>query len=272
MNETSQVVTKSKMMKDLRSLQVMAGDTLMLHVSVKSIGWVVGGPDVVLQSLLDILSPTGTLTMMVGVEDPPYHLPEWQAEKQQAYLEDYPPFDPATSRANRRYSILTEYLRTRPGAHRSNHPEGSFAAVGRLSEWIVRDHPLNYGYGAGSPLARLCEARGKVLLLGAPLNSITLLHYAEYLARVKNKRIAHYKMPVLQNGMCKWVELEEFDTSRGIVDWEGGDYFSVIGREFLASGLGASGKVGNARSFLLDAELLVKFGVQWMEKNFETLP
>jgi aminoglycoside 3-N-acetyltransferase len=265
------VITKTGIISDLLRLGVAPGQVVMLHASVKAIGWVVGGPDTALQALLDILTPDGTLMMMVGMEDPPYHLPEWSAEKQEAYLQEYPPFDPATSRADRRYGILTEYLRSRPGAHRSGHPESSFAAVGRLAKWVTEDHPLNYGYGSGSPLAHLCEAKGKVLMLGAPLDTITLLHYAEFLADVPNKRVVRYRMPVLREGRRVWIVLEEFDTSRGIVDWQGEDYFPIIAREYLSSGKGASGIVGAAESHLLDADELVKFGVGWMERAFKNL-
>ncbi len=86
----------------------------MLHASVKAIGWVVGGPDVVLYGLREVLGPQGTLMMYVGWEDNLYDLVTWSDERRRAYLEECPPFDPTTSRANRNWSILTEYLRTTP--------------------------------------------------------------------------------------------------------------------------------------------------------------
>ncbi|MHB8103995.1 MAG: aminoglycoside 3-N-acetyltransferase [Dehalococcoidales bacterium] len=267
-NSQQPIVTLSRITRDLKNLGLRPGDLIMLHSSVKAIGWVVGGPDVVLQAIIDLLGVKGTLMMLAGWEDNPYHLPEWPRGKQTAYLEECPPFDPATSRANRNWSILNEYLRTRPGAQRSSHPEGSFVALGHLARHITENQPWQYGYGTGSPLAKLCEGGGKVLLLGAPLNTITLLHYAEFLADVPNKRIVNYKMPVMQNGKRVWVELEEFDTSRGIIDWPGEDYFDAIGREYLSSGKGSSGKVGGAQSYLFDANDLVKFAIRWMERNF----
>ena len=241
---------------------------MLVHASVSAIGWVVGGPDVVIRALLDVLTPAGTLMMYVGWEDAPYNLAEWPKDKQKAYLDECPPFDPATSPAVPKWSILTEYLRTWPGARRSQHPEGSFAAVGAQSDWLTKDHPLQYGYGPGSPLAKLPEAGGLVLLLGAPFDSLTLLHYAEHLAMVPNKRAVRYRMPVLRDGERVWVELEEFDTSRGIVDWPGEDYFTTIARDFLSSGQGRTGKVGAAQSYLFDAAALVEFGVSWMERTF----
>ena len=262
------IITRSRLVHDLRELCVLPGQVVMLHASVKAIGWVVGGPDVVLQALLDVLTPTGTLMMYVGWEDTPYGLAEWAEERQRAYLEECPPFDPATSRAYRKWSILTEYLRTWPGVHRSNHPEASAAAVGSQARWITENHPLQYGYGPSSPLAKLCEVGGQVLLLGAPLNSITLLHYAEHLARVPGKHIVRYKMPILRDGQRVWVDIEEFDTTRGIGDWDAEEYFETIPREYLSSGRGRSGKVGAAQSYLFDTAGFTQFAVQWMERTF----
>jgi aminoglycoside 3-N-acetyltransferase len=264
-------ITRSRLVHDLRQLGVRPGGVLMLHASVKAIGWIVGGPDVVLQALLDVLTPDGTLMMYVGWEEAIYEMAEWPEEKRRAYLEECPPFDPATSRAYRKWSILTEYLRTWPGAQRSQHPEASVAAVGAQAAWITADHPLQYGYGRGSPLEKLCQSNasgGQVLLLGAPLNTLTILHHAEHLANVPNKRIARYQMPILRDGQRVWADFEEFDTSLGIVDWEGEDYFITIAREFLASGQGNTGTVGAAQSHLFDAAALVRFGVEWMERNF----
>lgn len=262
------LITYSQLVRDLKSLGVEPGQTIMLHASVRAIGWIVGGPDLVLQALLNLLTPTGTLMMYVAWEDRTEHWPDWPAERQAVYQAECPPFDPATSRAHRKWSILTEYLRTRPGACRSANPTASVAAVGAKAAWITEDHPLQYGYGSGSPLDKLCQAGGQVLLLGAPLDTITLLHYAEHTAAVPNKRIVHYQVPLLRDGRRVWIEVEEFDTSCGIVDWEGGDYFTAIAQDFLAAGKGRSGTVGAAQSYLFDAAALHAFGVQWMERAF----
>ena len=262
-------ITKSRLVRDLKELGVTTGQTLMLHASVKAIGWIVGGPDIVIQAILDVLGSEGTLMMYVGWEDSPYDLAKWPEDWQRAYLEECPPFDPATSRACRKWSILTEYLRTWPSAFRSSHPEGSFAAVGALARWITENQPLQYGYGPGSPLAKLCEVKGKVLLAGAPFGTITLLHYAEHMAKVPNKLIVHYKMPILRNGQRVWVDIEEFDTCGGILPGAE-EYFEVIPSEYLSSGRGRSGKIGAAQSYLFDAADLAKFAIQWLEKKYSS--
>jgi aminoglycoside 3-N-acetyltransferase len=266
--DAPQVVTRSRLIEDFTHLGVRPGEVIMLHASVRSVGWVVGGPDVVLHALRVVLGADGTLMMYVGWEDNPYELETWPEESRRAYLEECPAFDPATSRANRRWSILTEYLRTTPGARRSANPEKSMAAVGARAAWLTEDHPLNYRFGPGSPLEKLCRAGGQVLVLGTPFDSVTLLHYAECLADVPDKRVVRYRMPVLVDGQRRWVEVEEFDTSDGIRDWGVGDYFQAIVEAYLAAGHGKTGLVGAARAYLFDAQDLTAFGVAWMERTF----
>ncbi len=182
-------------------------------------------------------------------------------------MEECPPFDPARSRAYRKWSILTEYLRTWPGAHRSSHPDASFVAVGAKAKWIIENHPLQYGYGQESPLAKLIEAKGKVLLLGAPLSAITLLHYVEHMANVPNKKKVSFKMPVLREGKRVWVEIEEFDTCGNVLP-KTDEYFQAIPSQFFSSGKGKSGMVGQAQSYLFKAEDFARFAIKWLEREY----
>ena len=187
--------------------------------------------------------------MYVVWDDGTYEMGSWPEARRRAYLEECPPFDPATSRAVIAWGILTEYLRTTPGARRSANPEASVAAIGARAAWLTEGHPLDYGFGRGSPLERLCEAGGEVLLLGTPLNTVKLLHYAECLADVSDKKMVSYRQPILMEGLKTWVEVEEYDTDRGVMrDFDDGNYFEEVVREYLAAGHGRAGLVGAAVS------------------------
>jgi aminoglycoside 3-N-acetyltransferase len=261
------LVTRSQLCRGFKNLGVRPGQTVMLHVSVRTTGWIVGGPDVVLDALLDMLTPEGTLTMYVAWEDRTDDMLAWSAERRAAYLAECPPFDPERSRANRRWSILTEYLRTRPGVYRSANPGASMAAIGARARWLTENHPLDYGYGPGSPLGKLCRVGGQVLQIGVPPETATLSHYSEHVADVQGKRIVLTPVPILKDGQRTWIEIEEFDTGAGIVDWEV-DYFAVIVNEYLAAGRARSGMVGAARAHLFDALDLHGYAVDWMERTF----
>lgn len=266
MSEAYDDIPLTSLVADLSAIGVRAGDTLMVHSSLRAVGDVIGGANAILQALLNALTLDGTLMMMVGWEDDPYRIETWPTDIQQLYHEHLPAYDPATSRAAREYGYLCECFRTWPGTRRSTHPEGSFCAWGARADWIVADHPLQYGYGIGSPLEKLCLAGGKVLMLGAPLDTLTLLHYSEHLADVPNKRIERHFIPILVNGVRTWVHFEEYDTSEGIVDEA--YTFEEIALEYLKSGRGMTGTVGEATSYLFDATDLAQFGIQWLEWRF----
>jgi len=261
------LVTHQNLVKDFRNIGVIPGRILMLHASVRSVGWIIGGPDTIIRALLDVLGPEGTLMMYVAWEEFPDDWWEWTEDERDAYLRECPPFDPGRSHAYRKWSILTEYLRTWRGACRSGNPDASVAAVGKPAQWLTENHPLNYGYGPGSPLDKLVQTGGQVLLLGSPLQDITLLHYSEHIADVPGKHIFRYKVPLLVGGKKEIVDVEEFDTRRPIGDWEGDDYFGIIAREYLQSGNGKTGKVGAAMSYLFDAAMLHEFAVAWLERR-----
>jgi aminoglycoside 3-N-acetyltransferase len=263
-------VTKRQLITDLRSMGLQSGDTLMLHAAVKAIGWIVGGPRVVIDALLDVLSPDGTIMMLASWDGNPYEvLDEIAVDQRQQIMDEWPAFDPLTSpAAHREMSILAEYVRTWPGSQRSTHPLASFAAVGRRAMWLTETHQLNYGLGADSPLARLCEANGRVIMIGAPPTYLTLLHHAEHLVDLPEKHIDRYQMPILRDGKKVWVDVEEFDTTDGIADFGVEDAFNAIGLAYIAAGHGKVGMVGNAQTYLFEAEALKRFAMQWMQQHY----
>jgi aminoglycoside 3-N-acetyltransferase len=263
-DDGDRLVTRSQLVGELTALGVAPGQVVMVHASVKAIGKVMGGPNVIVQALLDALTPAGTLAMYVGWDDIPDFISDLPPSVQQEYYAEHPPFDPRIARAVRDHGILAEIVRGWPGAQRSLNPEASLAAIGAQAEWITQDHPLNYGYGAGSPLEKLIEARGQILILGAPLDTLTLLHYAENRAQMRSKRVIHYPCSILREGKRVWVEIEDYDTGE-----PHGDYtFEEIARAYLALGKGRQGTIGNAPSYHFDAADLSAFAINWLEERF----
>lgn len=140
------------------------------------------------------------------------------------------------------------------------------SALGARAIWLTENHALDYGYGTNSPLARLVEADGQVLLLGAPLDTVTLLHHAEHIATLPHKKTEQFRVPVVRNGRTEWVEIIQFDTSSGVVEH---DYrLEQISADALAQGLGQSGQVGNASCHVFGAAELVTYAVGWLESRF----
>jgi aminoglycoside 3-N-acetyltransferase len=253
--------TRQSLGGDLARIGLAQGDAVLVHAALRAVGPVLGGPDTVIDALRDAVGPAGTV---LGYCD-------WQLEDEvrdnPALRQHIPPFDSQRSRSIRDNGAFPEMLRTTPGARRSANPGASMAAIGGKADWFVADHALDYGYGPQSPLGKLVASDGKVLMLGAPLDTMTLLHHAEHLADIPNKRVRRYEAPIMVEGRTVWRRFEEFDTSDppdGLPD----DYFATIVDEFLATGRGSRGMVGQAPSVLVPAAEIVPFAVHWLEQRF----
>jgi len=155
----------------------------------------------------------------------------------------------------------------------SDHPEGRFGARGALAAALVSDVPWDDYYGPDSPLERFVQHRGRVLRLGADPDTVTVLHYGEYLATLPHKRrVRRHRMVSLPDGGSAIRVVECLDDSDGIVEWNGEDYFALILRAYLATGRATVGRVGGARSELLDGADIVRFGADWMSTNLIEAP
>ena len=265
-------VTRSQLASDLDALGVRAGGILMVHTRMSAIGWVVGGSETVVRALLDVLGPQGTLSAYASWEEHVYHATDWPPEHRDAYLAEPPAFDPSTAEAARDHGRIPERVRTWPGAARSSHPEASVVAVGAEAKWLTDTHPWNDGYGEDSPFARLVESGGQVLLLGAPLETTTLLHHAEAIARATPKRRVTFRVAMAEAGGVAEATFTDIETSAGGFAYEDlgldEDSFAVIAREALAAGIGVRGHVGRAESHLFGAAELTAFAVSWLEDRF----
>jgi aminoglycoside N3'-acetyltransferase len=260
--------SRVRLASDLARLGVEPGDVVMVHASLRAIGPTEGGADGMLDAIAQTIGPEGTVLMTLGARDDWAWVNKRPEAERAALLADAEPFDAATTPADPDIGTLAEVFRTRRGTLVSDHPEGRFGAHGRLASELVDHVPWDDYYGPGSPLERFVEDRGKVLRLGADPDTVTLLHYAEYLVPLEGKRRARRHRKVRTAAGVELRVVECLDDSDGIVVWEGDDYFMLILREYLAAGHGATGTVGGARSELLDGRDLVEFAVAWMAEHF----
>ena len=248
--------TRRSLATDLSRIGVRTRDVLMVHASMRAVGSVTGGVNVMIQALLDAIGPDGTLTAYMDFE--PFY--------EQGDDVEIPVFEKEIARAARDHGILHEAIRTWPGALRSDHPDAGVVAIGALALWITADHPFQYGYGENTPFARILQVKGRVLMLGAPLDTITLLHYAEHKAQIPNKRVRRYRRLMPGVNGPEWIQFEEFDTTEPVHDQLPSNTFEVIAGDYLATGRGSSGTVGSAPSFLFDGQDLVEFAIDWLER------
>ncbi len=265
-------LTRSTLAAQISELGVRRGGICMVHTRMRALGWVVGAAETVVRALLDALGPEGTLVAYASWEEHVYMDADRPAEHRADYRSEPPVFDLAISEAARDHGRLPERIRTWPGACRSHHAEASVVALGPQAAWLTAEHRPGDGYGPTSPFARLVEADGQVLMLGAPLETITLLHHAEAIATAPGKQTVTFEIPVAVDGRVERRTYTDIDTSRGAYPYErlglGDDEFAVIARAALEAGIGVTGTVGAATCHLFPAPELVAFGVDWIDARF----
>lgn len=261
--------TRETLARDFRALGVASGDIVMLHASHRAVRPVAGGPDAVIETLIEVVGPEGGLAMFVSWPHTPYDAFA-KGGPSAAEREAWPAFDPENAPVRSTYGgAIGACLAKKPGARRSRNPDRSLLAIGAAAA-LVENHPLDHGFGPGSPLEALYERGAKTLNLGAPLYTATILHYAEYLAEVPGKRFVQYEVPILEGGRKVWRSVTQMNRDAFVAGAEGldPDYLEQVTRAYIATGKHSEGHVGAAQAYLFDMQDLVPFAIRYFEQRF----
>lgn len=255
------LLTQSELSTQIKALEIKSGDTICLHSSLSSLGYILGGAQTVIRALLKILGEQGTLVMPAfspHVSDPQLwsdeHIDENNLEKARM---EVPCFDIRTTPTT--MGVIPEVFRSWPGTIRSDHPQVSVCANGRLAEYIISPHDIEWGEGKGSPFERLYEIDAKILALGVGFNRITLLHYAESL--VPQGRRKQRKIPIEVNNSRSWQLVndvgDDLDT-----------HFPIIGEKFTLDGMATNKIIGNSLCSYMSSKDLVDYAVHYFQDIF----
>lgn len=260
---------RKQMLRQLWDLGVNQGDVLMVHASLRKLGPIEDGAEGVIRVLDSARGPTGAVIMLLGADNAASEVTEENAHRRQELLADAKPFNHRMTPSSPDVGTLAEIFRTSKGTRVNNHPDARWGVRGAMGHLFLAGLPWNNYYGAGSMLERFVNAGGKILRLGADLDTVTAFHYAEYLADVPNKRnVVRYHKVATESG-SEIKRVETIDDSDGIVDYPGDeDYFATILKAYLAEGRATIGPVLDTTAELLDAGDAVDFATRWMEVHF----
>ena len=165
-------VSRAALTAQLRTLGVQEGGVLLVHTSYRAVRPVEGGPAGLIEALREALGPHGTLVM-----------PSWGGD-------DDAPFDPATTPAACDLGVVADTFWRLPGVRRSVQCF-AFAAAGPEAARVTADPLPLPPHQPASPIGRVHELGGQVLLLGVGHDANTTLHLAELLAGVRYRARRH---------------------------------------------------------------------------------
>jgi aminoglycoside 3-N-acetyltransferase-4 len=231
-------ISQAELMRQLTDLGVAPADILLVHTAFRAVGPVEGGPLGLIEALREILGSKGTLVM-----------PSWSGN-------DDEPFDPSTSRAAPDLGITADLFWRLPDVRRSDHLQ-AFAAIGPSAEAILADPLPLPPHISESPVGRVHDHDGKILLLGVGHDANTTLHLAELIAQVP------YRSPgyctVLEGGKPKRIDYGE--NNHCCVR------FALADDWLRRVDLQSEGLVGHAQARLMRSRDLVRLAVAHLERD-----
>jgi aminoglycoside N3'-acetyltransferase len=221
-------VGRVDLVAQLQALGVRSGGILVVHTSFRAVRPVEGGPTGLIEALREAIGSDGTLVM-----------PAWTGE-------DSAPFDPATTSAASDLGIVADTFWRQPGVVRSKHAN-AFAAAGPHAEQINADEFPLPPHVPESPIGRVHDLDGQVLLLGVGHDANTTLHLAELIADVPYR--IQKSITILKDGRPTRIEYGENDHCCQL--------FSLADDWLRERGLQSEGQVGHAHARLMRSRDMV---------------
>lgn len=160
------MLTQADLVTNFAEMGLQAGDTVLVHSAYKSLGGVEGGPHTVIDALLELLTPEGTLIMPTFNFD----------------FNDGAPWDVRNTPS--KMGVLTELVRQDPRAKRVFHPFYSFAIIGKYADELTRER-YKSSYERNSLFGKLRDLNGKIMIIGLDYtHSLTFIHHVEQMEGV----------------------------------------------------------------------------------------
>lgn len=260
--EKRMILTKDDLIEQFKNCGLTTGQTVFVHTSLKSLGFVVGGAETLIRALLEIVGEEGTLMMPSQTWknlDPSTGVHWEEPVEWWPIIREYWPAYNKEITPTLTMGVVAEMFRKWPEAHRSDHPARSIAAVGKHAEYLTADHELSNIFGSNSPVDKLYTLDGYILLVGVGYDKNTSLHLAETRANFPTKKFTDESSAIMIDGKRSWVTY----TTQAVDDVD----FIQLGNEYDIENNNRIYKVGNADVRFMKQRHLIDWSVKWMEKH-----
>jgi len=248
------IVSKDEIKAGLRKLGLESGDTVGVHSSLSSFGYVDEGANTVIDALLEVVGENGTIVMptysanLAKVERSPKEI-----EMGVLWIYRILPYDPKETPCTT--GAIAETFRKRKGVLRSRHHVFSLSAFGPHAQEIIDAGHKDSRAG----WKKLLELEGYILLLGVGLGNCSAMHLAE-------ERVTLPKHISDKVTAPKWF-VERYPPNEW--EWDFGPYpdFTKLEKPCIQRGIMKTIKVGKAALKLAKLRELIDLYAEYLETN-----
>ena len=205
------LVTKEVLIHKFSQLGIKQGDTLLVHASLSSLGYVVGGAKDLFWALREVIGEQGTIVVpsqTVEISDPAsWQYPPVPQEWHDVIRSSMPAYSKELS-YSKAMGAFSQLIGILPDSIRSNHPMYSFTAIGEKASEIIGQDSFDFPFGDESSLGRMYSIGAKVLMIGTDFETNTSLHLAE---NRLNREVIQERSKILTEHGEKWISFKNIE-------------------------------------------------------------
>ena len=251
-------VTKDDLIHKFSQLGIKRGDTLLVHASLSSLGYVVGGAEALYLALREVIGIEGTIVVpsqTVEISDPA----SWQyppvPEEWHAVIRDAMPAYSKKLSYSKAMGAFSQFIGIFPNSIRSNHPMYSFTSIGEKAIEIIGQDSFDFPFGEKSPLGRMYSIGAKVLMIGTDFETNTSIHLAE---NRLNREVIQERSKIWTKDGEKWISFKNIELD--LYD----DYLEIQNR-FMENHLVAHTTINEGTVYIFDMKECVDFAQHYYQ-------
>jgi len=241
------MLSYEKLVSEFKRIGLQKNDVVLVHSSFKSFGGVEGGPHTVIDSLLDVLGPEGTLITPRFNFDFSTYGTTWDTRNTPSHM-----------------GIISEFVRKDSRSFSVFHPIYSFCIIGKNAKKLAK-HRYKGSYSKDSIFNQLRVLDAKILQIDCEYKGTTMIHHVEEMLQVDYKYFKNFTGKVIDED----GKIYEDTFNIYVRDWKRGFVTDVIpiGKILEEKNATKINQIGNAKTWLTKAEDVYNITVDAIKKN-----
>jgi len=249
--KTGGLLRKGELKGSLAELGIRPGQAVAVHSALSSFGSLEGGAGTVVRALKELITDDGLVLMPAFTYETSYgSIRPYRIRKRKSFHPGFP--------VSRPVGTVAETFRKSEGVCRSFHPQFSFCFWGKEAASLSRKYYMYDSLSENSPMEEILSRDGYVLLLGTEFETISLLHTAEYIAKVP---YSDYK------AFYGYMEDSQHNVAELRTTGHSGEFRKIAGLLLLGKVAYTSMRIGGAACHLIKAGDLVHWAVELLKKD-----